>query len=272
MTTDSSLLIDEPLSGVRRFTLNRPESLNALTFAMLDDLIVELEKLRFDLNVRAVVLTGAGRGFCAGHDRNDSIRDVEWLQSDFGEVQRSIAIVRRILRVVPALRSIPQVTVASVNGVAAALGISLVLGCDMAIASDSAFFANGFRNTGGGGAEAGLSYLLPRAVGLQHAAELLLSSRRTSATEAAAIGLVLRAVPDDELEGETLALCRDVMEMPPLAVAQTKDALWTSMQAAGFESALDYEMKGQILSFQTEDAKEKGVANSEKRSPTYRNR
>jgi enoyl-CoA hydratase len=272
MTTASSLLIDDPISGVRRFTLNRPASLNALTFAMLDELIEELEKLRFDLSVRVVVLTGTGRGFCSGHDRNDSAKDVDWLERDFGEVQRSIAIVRRIFRIVPALKSIPQVTIASVNGVAAALGMSLVLGCDMAIAAESAFFANGFRNTGGGGAEAGLSYLLPRAVGMQHAAELLLSSRRTSAAEAAVIGLVLRSVPDDELESETLALCRDIMEMPPLAVAQTKDALWASVQASGFESALDYEMKGQILSFQTEDAKEKRAANSEKRSPSYKNR
>jgi len=238
----------------------------------VDELIEELEKLRFDLSVRAVILTGAGRGFCSGHDRNDSAMDVDWLDRDFGEVQRSIAIVRRMFRVVPILKSIPQVTIAAVNGVAAALGMSLAVACDMAIAAESAFFTNGFRNTGGGGAEAGLSYLLPRVVGMQHAAELLFSSRRTSAVEAAEIGLVLRAVPDDELESVTLTLCRDIMAMPPLAVAQTKDALWAGVQASGFEAALDYEMKGQILSFQTEDVKEKRAANAEKRPPSFKNR
>jgi enoyl-CoA hydratase len=268
--TEDDLLVDQPFSGVLRLTLNRPETLNALTFSLIDRVINEFETLRFNLSVRVVILTGSGRGFCSGHDRNDK-EPPPWLPSDLGGIHRSTFTLQRMSSLVPLMRSLPQPVIAAVNGATAGLGYSMVLGCDIALAADTAFFANGFQNVGGGGAEGGISYLLPRAIGTQRAAELLLTGRRVGAEEAARIGLVTRTVPGGELSEIALQMAREIMEMPPLAVAQTKAALWNNSQLSSLESALDLETKGQILAQQTEDAREKKAAVQDRRPPVFRN-
>jgi enoyl-CoA hydratase len=267
---DDDLLVDQPLSGVLRLTLNRPETLNALTFGLIDRVINELEALRFDLSVRVVILTGSGRGFCSGHDRNDH-EPPPWLPFNLGGIHKSTFILQRMSSLVPLMHSLPQPVIAAVNGATAGFGYSMVLGCDIALAADTAFFVNGFHNVGGGGAEGGMSYLLPRAIGTQRAAELLLTGRRVGAEEAARMGLVTRTVPGAELTEAAIQMARDIMEMPPLAVAQTKAALWNNSQLSSLQSALDLEIKGQILAQQTEDAREKKAAVMDRRPPVFRN-
>lgn len=244
------LLVSLLADGVRLLTLNRPSRLNALTFALVDELLAALEEARYDPRVRVIVLTGAGRGFCSGHDRADH-DDPPWLPAGTGPVQRSIMLLQRMGRLVPLLRSLPQAVIAAVNGPVAGAGLPLALGADLVLAGESAFFVNGFNNVGGGGAELGVSHLMPRLIGPQRAAELMLTSRRVSAAEAAQIGLVLRTVPDGQLLEESARLATDVMAMPPAGVAQTKASLWANAEIPGLAAALELETKGQILSMQT---------------------
>ena len=268
---EADLLVTSMAPGVRLLTLNRPDRLNALTFALVDQLLAELEAARYDPRVRVIVLTGAGRGFCSGHDRGDH-SDPAWMPPRAGPVQRGTMILQRMSRLVPLLRSLPQVVIAAVNGPAAGAGLSLALGADLVLAGESAFFVNGFNDVGGGGAELGLSYLLPRLVGVQRAAEMMLTARRIGAAEAARIGLVLRAVPDGDLLREAGGLADDIMAMPPAGVAQTKASLWANSEVPGLTAALELEIKGQILSMQTADAREKRAASAASRPPRYSGR
>jgi enoyl-CoA hydratase len=266
----ADLLVEEAAAGIRRIVLNRPARLNALTFAMADELLALLEQLRHAADVRAVVITGAGRGFCSGHDRDDH-EYPPWLPAGLGPVPRSAGTLRRLGGIVPLLRSLPQVVVVAVNGATAGLGLSLALGGDITIAGESAFFVNGFHNAGGGGAEAGISYLMPRAVGTQRAAELLLTGRRVSAAEAERIGLVLRVVPDAALAAEALRIAADVTRLSPGAVAQTKAALWAAVEAPGLAHAIELELTGQVLTLQTQDAAEQRASLAQRRPPRFTN-
>ena len=187
VATAPDLLVSDTAPGVRRLTLDRPDRLNALTFALVDALLEALESVRYDTSIRAVILTGAGRGFCSGHDRDDH-DDPAWLPADPGRVQRGSLLLGRMSRLVPLMRSLPQVVIAAVNGPASGAGLALAAGADLTLAAESAFFVNGFNNVGGGGAELGVSYLLPRLMGFQRAAEFMLTSRRVGAA-------VLRKVP-----------------------------------------------------------------------------
>jgi len=258
-------------AGVRLLKLNRPDRLNALTFALVDRLLDEFEGARYDPAVRVIVLTGAGRGFCSGHDRADH-DDPAWMPAGAGPVQRGTLLLQRMSRLVPLLRSLPQVVIAAVNGPAAGAGLPLALGADFVLAGESAFFVNGFNNVGGGGAELGLSYLLPRLVGPQRAAELMLTARRVSGAEAAQMGLVLRTVPDEQLLDEAGRIAAEVMVMPPAGVAQTKASLWANSEVPGLAAALELELKGQILSMQTADARERRASAAAGRPPRYSGR
>lgn len=264
-----SVLTDEPAEGVRRITFNRPDALNAFDFAMYDSLRDILAGLREDLSVRVVILTGAGRGFCAGHDTRAPGAPAG-VDEGLGRMQRNKLVYGRLAAIPLLLRELPQPVIAAVNGPAAGIGFAIALAADIVLAGQSAKFVNAVHNAGTG-AELGMSWLLPRMVGLQKAAEILFTARPVGAEEAARIGLALKAVPDAALIDEALALARDVAANVPLGVWLTKQALRHG-QTTSFETALEIEQRGTQIAQASEDAAEKRLAAAEKRAPRFSNR
>lgn len=265
----STLLVDEPNPGVRRITMNAPERLNALTFDMYAKLLDELERLRFDPSARVVVLTGAGRGFCAG---NATMQDTppEWIPEGVGKAHFPLYFMELTRNIPLTMQRLPQVVIAAVNGAAAGIGFSLAVAADIAIAARSAKFVNAVHNAGTG-CEGGLSYLLPLAVGSQKAAEILFTMRPVHAEEAERIGLVLKTVDDAHLMDEVCALAQDIAANAPLDIWLTKQAFHTNRSVGSLSEALDFENRACSIVGMTEDATERRRATFEKRAPVYRN-
>lgn len=258
---------DEPVGGVCRLTLNRPDALNSLSFAMYEELIAALEAVRYDHAVRVVVLTGAGRAFCAGHDTRAS-GVAGWVNPELGKAQWQRRIMDKLGQIAPLMHALPQPVICAVNGAAAGVGYMLALAADMTIAARSAKFVNAFHNAGTGH-ELGFSYILPRLVGMQRAAELMLTARPVMAEEAAAIGLILRCVADEDLPGEALALAEAVMANSPIGVALTKSSMWRNVDAPSLEAAIELENRAIFMSQSTADTAEKRTAFIEKRKPRF---
>ena len=265
----SDILQDTPVPGVCRLTLNRPDKLNAFSYPMYVEFIDALERLRFDAETRVVILTGAGRGFCSGHDIAGG-GEPAWVSADLGKAQLTRAIVAKLGEIPLRLRNLPQPVICAVNGVTAGLGYALTLACDMTLAARSAKFVNAFHNAGTGH-ELGVSYMLPRAVGAQRAAELLLTSRPVLAEEAQAIGLILRAVDDERLMDEALALADQLLVNSPIGNALTKQSMWLNATAGSLEAAIELENRAIYMSQSTEDSAEKRRAFIEKRRPDFKN-
>ena len=191
---DEPVLVTRPEPGITVVTLNRPERLNALTNEMLELLLGILGEIERDPQCRAVILTGAGRGFCGGLDLQANAQAI----SQVGDrVEDSVAWAERFGALAPALRNLRQPVVAAVNGPAAGGGLVLALAADIRVASSDALFLNGFINTGASGCELGLSYLLPRQIGMARAMELALTGRPIDAGEAERIGLVASVTASD---------------------------------------------------------------------------
>lgn len=261
---------DMPAPGVCRLTLNRPDSLNALTYTLYDGLIGHLEALRFDPAVRVVILTGAGKGFCAGHDLR-AAGSPGWVPEGQGKAQTSRAILTRLGHIPSLIRALPQPVICAVNGVTAGAGYSIALAGDLVIAAKSARFVNAYHNAGTGH-ELGLSYMLPRMVGAQRAAEILLTGRSVPADEAAAIGMILRVVADEVLMEEALKLADAILVNSPIGIALTKQTLWLNATATSLEAAMELENRAIFISQSTEDTAEKRKAFIEKRRPVFTGR
>ena len=269
MTEDApTILIDEPAEGVKRITLNRPEALNAFTFPMYEAFIAALEGMRHDPAVRVIVLTGAGKGFCSGHDLKNGGKP-GWVAPGLGRIQSGKYIMAVLGGIPPLMRSMPQPIIAAVNGAAAGIGYSLALASDLCIAAKSAKFVNVIHNAATG-TELGMSYLLPRAVGTQRAAELLLTARPVLADEAERIGLVLRAVPDDSLMDEALKLADAIAVNSPVGIWLTKQSLWFNQSIGSLEAAIEFETRAVLASQATDDAAEKRASAIEKRRPKFK--
>ena len=266
----ANLEIDTPAMGVTRITLNRPESLNALTFGMYEELIGLFEKLRFDPKTRAIILTGAGRAFCAGHDLRAG-GTAEWVAEGQGIIQQKRAMMARMGTIPVLMRGLPQPVIVAVNGAAAGAGYSLALAADLTLAAKSAKFVNAYHNAGTGH-EFGLSYLLPHAVGAQRAAELLLTGRTVLADEAAAIGMVLRTVEDAELQDAALQLADQILVNSPIGTQLTKQSMWMNAHAGSLEAAIELENRAIIISQATEDSAEKRTSYLERRRPQFTGR
>jgi enoyl-CoA hydratase len=268
----SDVLVDRSRAdGVALVTLNRPHHLNALTSPMLDEIFATFESLSRDPTCRVVILTGAGRGFCAGDDLQD-YRPPEWVPTDIGDAQSQMMQQKHLATLVPRMRNMPQPIVAAVNGAAAGAGYVLAMGSDLRLAGESALFVDAFVKIGATGCEMGLSWLLQRIVGATRAAELVLTGRRVDGAEAARIGLVLDTVPDDQLLDRAFALAGQIVENTPFGAWMGKATLWSNLEISSLEAAIDLEARTQILTLTTEDAKEQLRAFREKRSPRYENR
>jgi enoyl-CoA hydratase len=261
---------DAPAPGICRLTFNRPDALNALTYAMYEELIAKLEAIGFNSAIRVVVLTGSGRGFCAGHDLRASGTPA-WVADGLGKAQWSRAVLAKLGRIPTLIRALPQPVIAAVNGVTAGAGYSIALAADLCIATRGARFVNAYHNAGTGH-ELGLSYMLPRLVGAQRAAEILLCGRAVMAEEAASIGMILRAVDDAALMDETLALAGRIMANSPIGIALTKQSMWMNADASSLEAAIELENRAIFVSQSTEDTAEKRAAFLEKREPLFTQR
>ena len=266
----ASLAISRPFDGCCRIALARPDSLNSFTYEMYREFTAALENLRYDPDVYVVILTGEGRAFCAGHDVR-SREPAGWVRQGLGKAYESRMLISEINKLPVTIRSLPQPVIAAVNGTAAGLGFALALCADVAIAARSAKFVNTIHNAATGH-EIGLSYMLPRAIGTQRAAELLLTSRAVMAEDAERIGLVLRAVDDDQLEEETLKLARAIAENTPLGTQLTKRSLWLNQDIGSLEAAIEMESRAVFMAQSTEDAAEKRRAVKEKRPPRFTGR
>ncbi len=262
-----NFLIDDPVEGVRRITINRPESMNAFTFPMYRELLDLLEVIKYDPRVRVVILTATGRGFCTGHDLRAG-GTADWIPDYVGKAYVSRYSMSVISAIPLALRNLPQPVICGVNGTVAGMALAFPLACDVTIAGSSAKFVNAIHNAGSG-AELGLSYLLPRAVGTQRAAELLLTARPVLADEAERIGLVLKTVPDEELQDACIQLAQSMAVNVPMGQWVTKQSLWANQNAGSLEQAIEFESRGVFVSQSMDDKVEKQKAFFEKRPPQF---
>lgn len=270
----SQVLLDHPVEGVARVTLNRPDKLNAFSYSMYEELFAILDKIRYDPSIRSVILTGAGKGFCAGHDVSGSGGTADWAPSpvDAGMAERGRALMSVIARVPAAVRSLPQPVIGAINGAAAGVGYVLALSTDLCLTTKTAKFVPSFHNAGTG-TELGVSWLLPRMVGLSHAMDILLTGRVMLGEEAARIGLVLRALEDtDALMEEALAVAEQISGNVPMAVTLAKQSILSNLSVGSFDAALEIELRAITIAGGSEDARERRVAMAEKRKPVFRSR
>ena len=246
-------------AGVATITLNRPDALNALTVPMKQALLAAFRRLERDKAVRAVILTGAGRAFCAGQDLR------ERLEPDAAPL--GVEVRERYNPIVRAMRNLPKPIVGAINGVAAGAGASLAMACDIRIASDAASFALAFGRVGLV-PDSGATWFLPRLVGATRAAELALLNDSVSAADAVRLGLVGRVVPAADLATEARAVADRLAAGAPRAIALTKRALNAAWEH-DLEAALEYEAQLQDLAGRTKDHAEGMAAFLEKRQPRF---
>lgn len=259
--------ISYPRDAIAQITLNRPDKLNAMTSEMVELLHESLSSVGRDREVRVVILTGAGRGFCAGLDLGGygEAPGYEWK----GSVERGFAIQKHIASLIPRLRSLPQPVIAAVNGPAAGGGFALVLGSDIRIAATTARFNAAFIRIGLSACDIGTSWLLPRLIGAARAQELMLTGRLFDAEEALRIGLLVDVVPNEVLLDAALAKAEEIRLNTPLGVALTKEGMWSALEIPGLQAAIDLENRQQIMVSFSDDAREMRRAKSEGRPPHF---
>lgn len=223
------ILLEEQVGPVRRLTLHRPDVLNALSSDLVEELSSALGRAADDPEARVVVLRGAGRAFCAGYDLKE---EAEAGEKDVARWREELAHdVGRMLE----LFDHPLPVIAEVHGYCLAGGCDLMMMCDLAVASDDAIFGEPEIRFGSGV----VTMVMPWLIGARKAKELLLTGEdRVSAGDALAMGLVNRVVPRDDLEGETMALAREIAAIDPVALRLTKKAVNRSLEVAGFREAL----------------------------------
>lgn len=265
MTT--AVLVESVGTGITQLTLNRPERLNAMNYALISDLSGALDELAEDRTCRVIILTGAGRGFCAGLDLTEGASPPS--AQGLGRAQAGMTVQKMIAGLVPKMRSMPQPIIAAVNGAASGGGLALALASDVRIAAENARFNVAFVRVGLSGCDIGVSWLLPRLVGASRAFELLLTGRLIDAGEADRIGLVTRVVAEGgavDAARETAAL---IVANSPFGVRMTKEVMWSQLEVGSLQAGIDLENRTQVLSSFTGDLVEAMQAFAEKRAPAF---
>jgi enoyl-CoA hydratase len=241
-----TFIFDEPVPGVGRVTLNRHAQLNAINIRMLDEFEHLFRWLSGDCPIRVLVITGMGRGFCAGADLNDA--DVYRESEAFADPDHFLRLVQeRYAALILGIRNIPQPVIAAVNGPAAGGGFCLALACDIRIASPEAYFVASFINIGLSGGELGISYMLPRLIGLSMTADIIYTGRKVTSDEAKRIGLVSERVPKERLMEVTLACAKSMAGKSAGGLTLTKRVLEQNIDAPSLKAAMDLENRNQTL-------------------------
>lgn len=249
-------------------TLNRPERMNSMAFDVMVPLKKVLEELTSDNSVRAVVLTGAGRGFSSGADHKSagSVPNIDGLTRPTFAL-RSMEVLDDVIL---ALRKLHQPVIAAVNGAAIGGGLCLALAADIRVAAAGAYFRAAGINNGLTASELGLSYLLPRAIGTSRAFELMLTGRDVDAEEAERIGLVSRTVPDDQLLDVCYDMALRIAAFSRPGIELTKRTLWSGLDAGSLESHMQAEGLGQLfVRLLTSNFEEAVAARAEQRPAVF---
>jgi enoyl-CoA hydratase len=260
------LLAEDAAPHVRLVKLNRPEQLNAINADLCSVLHLELDRAGADRSCRAIVITGEGRGFCAGldlrgygqapgNDGTDSARD------HFSNQQH---MSRFLLK----LRATPQPVIAAVNGPAAGFGLALALASDIRYAARSAVFRAAFVNIGLSNCDMGTSWLLPRLIGASRSHELMLTGRRVDAAEAERIGLVADVVSDERLLERAIEGAEQIAAWAPWGIRLTKQGMWTALEIPQ-QAAVEYEDRQQIMALHGQAPPEAISAYLEKRQAAF---
>ena len=225
-------------------TLNRPQCLNAINFSMQAELAAFFQERMTDAETRVLVVTGAGKGFCAGLDMSDPAITAP---ADGYSPAKAYRLQRTYSDFILAMRQCPQPLVGAINGAAAGAGFSIALGCDIRLAAERAKFSAAYINIGVGGADMGSSWLFPRAVGSGNAARYLYTGDLFDAAEALRIGLVQSVTAADDLLPAALALANNMAGKSPLGLKLTKEALNVNAGVGGLEAAVRLEDRNQAL-------------------------
>jgi 2-(1,2-epoxy-1,2-dihydrophenyl)acetyl-CoA isomerase len=265
-----STVLYEKDARVATITLNRPDRLNTMGDDLPERALEALERAADDQEVWVVILTGAGRAFCAGGDLGAMAERKTARDRAATTVQGRVEHLRRMMRSSQLLHEMPKVTVAAINGACAGAGLSWACACDLRFAATSAKFNVAFRGAGLPG-DFGGTWTLPRIVGPAKARELYLLSPRFDATEAERIGLVSKTLPDEELMPHVRSVAEDVAGAAPIAVRQMKANLNDALRLS-FSELLDREAARHIAATQTQDHLEAAAAFLAKRPPRFQNR
>jgi 2-(1,2-epoxy-1,2-dihydrophenyl)acetyl-CoA isomerase len=248
--------------GVATITLNQPESLNSFTTSMLNELSEALKNANTDKLVRVIVLTGSGRGFCAGQNLKERQRSADQPKTDIGD-----SLKKRYVPIVSAIRNACKPVIGAVNGIAAGAGANVALSCDLVIAKESAKFLQAFTRIGLM-PDAGGTFFLTRAAGRQRAMGMSLLAQPITSRQAESWGLIWKAVPDEEFEDEVAQVAKHLANGPTLAFAKTKQAI-IAAEKNDFDSAIELECELQSGLGFSKDYEEGVNAFWEKRPPAF---
>lgn len=264
-------ILVEQKGHVEIVTLNDPEKLNPITFRTLYEIITEIDRAEMDDEVRCIVFTGAGRGFSSGADLSKA--------AEQGPIYREKLGARRMTEypggvlsyAIERVGECRKPTIAAVNGVAVAAGLALALACDIRIAAEKARFSTIFTKRAMV-VHAGMSYYLPRVVGVSQALEMLWTDRFVMAGEAKEIGLVSAVHPQDELMPKTIELAEQIAAGPTITLELDKKLIWGAREAPTLLEAMQLEAWGGSVAHQTEDSKEGMRSFMERREPVFQGR
>ncbi len=265
----SMVVVEKVRPHVSVITLNDPDTLNAMSFELVEALYVAIEAVAADNDCYVAILTGAGRGFCSG-------LNLEYVGVPPGveglPVSRlAIRAMSYMSDLIPAMRAMPQPLITAINGPAYGGGMCLTLGADIRVASESAVLAGAGITNGLAGTELGISYLLPRLIGASRSNEIILSGRKVDAREAERIGLVSRVVADEELLGAAIEMAEQIAGYSAHGVSMTKRVLWDGLESGSLEATIDLENRNQLLvRMMTENLEEAIRARRANRKPVFK--
>jgi 2-(1,2-epoxy-1,2-dihydrophenyl)acetyl-CoA isomerase len=255
----SDIVLYHKENGVAYITLNRPDKYNSYNGSMAQALQQHLDAAEKDDAVRCIYFTGAGKGFCSGQDLGEA--------SDPNTIDFAHIVKNHYNDTITRLRNIEKPIVAAVNGVAAGAGANLALACDIVVAAESASFIQAFSKIGLI-PDSGGTFFLPRLVGMQRAAALMMTAEKVSAADAAAMGMIYKAFPDVEFESESKKLAQTLAQMPTKGIGLTKRLLNKTFYN-DLDEQLELEMMTQVDAGKTHDFVEGVQAFLEKRKPVF---
>ena len=263
----TTVQVSSPRPGVALITLDRPERLNAMSHELVADLHDAFDAVAADRGTRVVVLTGAGRGFCAGLDLKGAGAPPS--ADGLGRIPAGMVGQQHIASLVPKMRALRQPVIAAVNGPAAGGGLALALASDVRLAAPAARFGVAFVRIGLSGCDIGVSWLLPRLIGASRAFELMLTGRVIDAAEADRLGLVSRVVEDRPVVDAALDVAAEILANSPTGVWMTKEVMWSQLEVGSLQAGIDLENRTQVMTSMTEDLREAVTAFGEKRPPRF---
>ncbi len=274
-----TIKFEERENGISILTFNRPDKLNALSVKLMEEFNEILDYLEWNFDCRVLIITGAGRAFCAGLDlrefpalrrgKSDKFQHLQIF--NMGDpIKTNYYAQKWIAKAIVKMRNISQPIIAAINGAATGGGFAIAMACDIRIASENAKFNNAFIKIGVSGCDLGSSYFLPRLIGLSRAAEMLYTGRFFDANEADRIGFVSKIVHSTTLLEDAINLAEEMLlTKSPLGLRLTKEGINKNLDAPSLEAALDYENRNQVITANTKDAPEGVLSFFEKRKPKY---